>query len=80
MKNFLLILVLSALTYGFPYIYRNSHKIEASVRCYFDIPKHNTMRDFSCYPLTKEEKTAWIERETVIFETASKLNSLTQNN
>ena len=61
-------------------LYGNSHKIEASIRCYLDMPDSNKMRDYSCYPLTKEEMIKIIENETAVYETANKLNRLTQNN
>ena len=58
-------------------LYSNSHKIEANLRCHFNIPDLEKTRDYSCYPLTKEEIIERIENEKSIFESLRELNQLT---
>jgi len=80
MKDWIKILTFCFGVFVFFFTYGNLHKIEANVRCYLDMPDYNKMRDYSCYPLTKEEMIERIESETAVFETARELNRLTQNN
>lgn len=80
MRDLIKVLPLGFGIFVFFFTYGSLHKIEASVRCYLDMPDYNKMRDYSCYPLTKEEMIERIESETAVYETANKLNRLTQNN
>lgn len=65
--------------FALPYLYSNSHHIEASLRCSLDMPNFNKARDYNCYPLSKEEKIARIESASAIYTTIYKLEDLTLN-